>query len=95
MDPYVLAGRYRGADSVPVALTSSLCALVGLGMAVAGTAADSGNCLLVGVAVGVFGPVVVRLGARRVAGDEATPPGQAGLPFTATTTDRSRLPAPD
>lgn len=91
MDPDVLGGRYRGADSLRLALISSLCALAGLGMAIASTAADGANWLLAGVAIGVFGPVAIRLVARQLAGDESSPVVQAGLPYAATTTDRSRL----
>lgn len=91
MDPYVLASEYRGAESLAVSLISSLSALVGLAVAVAGTTADGASWLLAGVALGVFGPVAIRFVARRTADEGSRVSTQFGLPYTATTTERSRL----
>ncbi len=91
MDPYVPASEYRGAESLAVALMSSLCAMAGLGMAIAGALADGPTWLLAGLTLGVFGPVAIRLLARRTTDEGSRGSSQAGLPYTATTTERSRL----
>lgn len=59
-------------------------ALIGLAIAVLAVIADNTWLLVAGVAIGTLAPALIRLG---VTGR----PRQAGWPYTATTTDRSKL----
>jgi len=91
MERFVLADEHRGADSLAVTLVSMLCALAGLCLATASIAADGAIWLVAGVVLGALGPLLIRLVARHRSGEVTRGLSQAGLPYTATTTDRSRL----